>query len=137
MTFQHSIGRWSLVKIESVKNQQIVLNSELNSITANYTVMCTGSYDELEKAVYKQIQEKANERNKDENKMNKELIGHTKQSIIEKLQRCTKDERKFFRRMYGYGMENKTLTEVINKMDSAQLDRAMAQISATIKNNQK
>ena len=62
MTFQYPVGKWSLVKIEGVKNQQIVLNAELKSITANYTVMCTGSYDELEKAVYKQIQEKADEK---------------------------------------------------------------------------
>ncbi len=56
-------GNWCLVKIKGVKNQQIALRSELNKITAEYTITCTGSYDELEKVVYAQLEKKSRDFN--------------------------------------------------------------------------
>ena len=53
------IGNFSLVKIEGIERQQIILNADLYKITANYTVMCSGSYSELEKAVYDQLEERS------------------------------------------------------------------------------
>ncbi len=57
------LGKWSLIKIEGIKRQQIVLTADLTFITANYTVMCTGSYNTLEKAVYGQLEKKSKEFN--------------------------------------------------------------------------
>ncbi len=57
-------GKWCLVKIKGVKNQQIMLRDELQDLTAKYTVMCTGSYAQLEKAVYDELKKRSREHNK-------------------------------------------------------------------------
>lgn len=67
--------------------------------------------------------------------MNKILTNYAQDWIRKNLMRCKKEQRLLFMRIYSHDNTTRHIHEVVTRMDSQQLNRAMEQIQRTIEDN--
>jgi hypothetical protein len=63
--------------------------------------------------------------------MNSLIEKYARETILNKLQQCSKDEQEMFKRMYAHGKEI-SIEECVKIMDTDKLDWAMQQIERTL-----